>query len=87
MTEQKENETIIKEQETLQTDDVAPEMRTISDEEWENPPPLEGKNLEIHNKNVLNVRRLVVSFAIAKVGLLSLIAVVLWKFFGDGRGH
>ncbi|KAF0095091.1 MAG: hypothetical protein FD128_2615, partial [Hyphomonadaceae bacterium] len=32
------------------------EPRAISDEEWDNPKPLTGKDLEIHQQNVLNVR-------------------------------
>jgi hypothetical protein len=62
-----------------------PEPRAISDEEWDNPKPLTGKDLEIHQQNVMNVRKLVMSFAIAKIGILALVAVILWKFFGDGR--
>lgn len=60
---------------------------TISDEEWENPKPLTGEKLKQHQENVQLVRSLVIKFAIAKIGILTLIAVVLWKFFGDGKGH
>lgn len=58
---------------------------TISDEEWDNPKPLEGERLKTHQDNVMMVRNLVIKFAIAKVGVLTLIAVVLWKFYGNGR--
>lgn len=58
---------------------------TISDEEWDNPPPLTGEKLKQHQENVLMVRNLVVKFAIAKIGVLTLVAVVLWKFFGNGK--
>lgn len=61
------------------------EHKSISDEEWNNPKPLEGEDLKTHQENVLRVRKLVVSFAIAKIGILSLVAVILWKFFGNGR--
>jgi hypothetical protein len=61
------------------------EMRTISDEEWDNPKPLEGKALETHQENVTNLRKLVVSFVIFKIGFLALVAVLVWKFFGQHR--
>lgn len=65
--------------------DSPTEPRAISDEEWDNPKPLTGKDLEIHQQNILNVRKLVMSFAIAKIGILTLAAVIMWKFFGHGR--
>lgn len=58
---------------------------TISDEEWDNPKPLEGEKLRQHQENVLFIRNLVIKFAIAKIGILTLIAVILWKFFGHGK--
>lgn len=58
---------------------------TISDEEWDNPPPLTGEKLRTHQENMANVRNLVVKFTIAKIGVLTLVAVILWKFFGHGR--
>lgn len=58
---------------------------TISDEEWDNPPPLTGDKLKQHQENVQFVRNLVVKFAIAKIGILTLVAVILWKFFGKGH--
>ncbi len=60
---------------------------TISDEEWDNPKPLTGEKLKQHQANVEMVRSMVIKFAIAKIGVLTLIAVVLWKFFGNGKGH
>ena len=60
-------------------------MRAIGDEEWDNPKPLSEEDMAIHQQNVMNVRKLVMSFAIAKIGLLTLAAVIMWKFFGNGR--
>lgn len=62
-----------------------PAMRAISDEEWNNPKPLEGKDLELHKQNIHHAKKMLMSFVIAKIGILTLIAVVLWKFFGHHK--
>ncbi len=61
------------------------EHKSISDEDWDNPKPLSKEDMAIHQQNIMNVRKLVVSFTIAKIGFLALTAAILWRFFGDGR--
>ncbi len=73
--------------ENPEAEEIDDGMRTISDEEWDNPKPLEGKALQTHQENVMNVRKLVISFAIFKIGFLVLVAAILWKFFGHGAHH
>ncbi len=49
------------------------------------PRKLTAEEQKMYDETVLKVRRLVISWTIAKIGILALIAVILWRFFGDGR--
>lgn len=49
------------------------------------PRKLTAEEQKIYDETVMKVRRLVISWTIAKIGILALVAVILWRFFGDGR--
>lgn len=49
------------------------------------PRKLTAEEQKMYDETVLKVRRLVISWTIAKIGILALVAVILWRFFGDGR--
>jgi hypothetical protein len=49
------------------------------------PRKLTAEEQKMYDETVMKVRRLVISWTIAKIGILALVAVILWRFFGDGR--
>jgi type VI protein secretion system component VasF len=49
------------------------------------PRRLTPEEQAMYNETVAKMRRLVISWTIAKIGILALVAAVLWRFFGDGR--
>jgi hypothetical protein len=49
------------------------------------PRKLTPEEQAMYDATVAKVRRLVISWTIAKIGILALVAVILWRFFGDGR--
>ncbi len=53
----------------------------ISDEEWDNPKPLSEADLKLHQENTARMIKYLKAFLIAKIGILTLIAVILYKFF------
>ena len=47
-------------------------------------PRLTREERAIHDQNVARLRRLLISFTIFKIGLLALVAALVWRFLGPG---
>lgn len=73
--------TIPAQSQTIKTEAGEQDANYMSDDEWANPPPLEGERLEIHLQNVHKARKLLFSVTILNLGIVTLIAVIIYKLF------
>jgi hypothetical protein len=48
------------------------------------PPAPSAPDADLHAANMARLRRTLLGYTVLKIGVLSLVAVLLWRFFGQG---